>query len=165
VLAAYLLTGAGLGALRHLLPSPRVLDALLARVLPRALRRVVDVAVGTTTVAAVLAAPAAAHADARPGAVTAVSDLDWPGLVQAVSPAPGPQPAAAPASAVLVVRPGDSLWTLAARRLGPHASPAAVAAEWPRLYAANRAVIGADPSLLRPGQHLRVPAHDLEDQP
>jgi nucleoid-associated protein YgaU len=33
-----------------------------------------------------------------------------------------------------------------------------VAASWPRWYAANRRVIGADPDLILPGQILRPPA-------
>ncbi|MEO7981021.1 MAG: hypothetical protein ABI807_09045 [Sporichthyaceae bacterium] len=58
----------------------------------------------------------------------------------------------------VVVRRGDSLWEIAARHLGADAGPAEVAAEWPRWYAANRAVIGGDPDLLRPGQRLAPPA-------
>lgn len=62
------------------------------------------------------------------------------------------------ADGVVRVRPGDSLWLLAGRRLGPHATDAQVAAAWPRWYAANRDAIGADPDLIRPGQVLRSPA-------
>jgi LysM repeat protein len=58
----------------------------------------------------------------------------------------------------LVVKAGDSLWSLAARELGPEASAAAVAARWPEWYAANRQVIGSDPDLILPGQVLRIPA-------
>jgi nucleoid-associated protein YgaU len=58
----------------------------------------------------------------------------------------------------VVVRRGDSLWDLAARQLGPDASAADVAAEWPRWYAANRAVIGPDPGRILPGQRLVAPA-------
>lgn len=75
----------------------------------------------------------------------------------AAQPVAGPPPAARPGDAVVVV-PGDSLWLLAATRLGPAAPAAAVAESWPQWYRANRAVIGADPDLLRPGQVLRVPA-------
>lgn len=59
---------------------------------------------------------------------------------------------------VLVVAPGDSLWSLAAAHLGPTAPAAEVDTLWRRWYAANRQVIGPDPHLLLPGQRLRVPA-------
>ncbi len=61
----------------------------------------------------------------------------------------------------VVVRRGDTLWGLVHRHLGAGATEAEVAAVWPRWYAANRAVIGADPDLLLPGQVLRVP--DLQE--
>jgi hypothetical protein len=61
------------------------------------------------------------------------------------------------ADAAYVVRRGDALWDVAARHLGPQASAADVAREWPRWYAANRVVIGADPNLIRPGQVLTPP--------
>jgi nucleoid-associated protein YgaU len=56
------------------------------------------------------------------------------------------------------VQPGDSLWLIAAHRLGPAASDTQIAAEWPRWYAANRPVIGTDPSLIQPGDVLHAPA-------
>ncbi len=55
------------------------------------------------------------------------------------------------------VRPGDSLWSITAHRLGAGASAARIQAEWPRWHAANRQLIGADPDLLRPGMELLVP--------
>ena len=58
----------------------------------------------------------------------------------------------------VVVRRGDTLWDLVQRHLGPDASDAEVAAEWPRWHAANRSVIGHDPDLLLPGQVLQAPA-------
>ncbi len=83
------------------------------------------------------------------------------------SPTPGPERApaghrAGPATPGpgrgVVVRPGDSLWRIAAERLGRTASPARVAAAWPQWYDANRRIIGADPDLIQPGQHLQAPA-------
>ncbi|MGO4598219.1 LysM peptidoglycan-binding domain-containing protein [Terrabacter sp. 2RAF25] len=70
--------------------------------------------------------------------------------------APPPRPTAGTHDDV-TVRRGDSLWTVAARHLGPGASDAQVAREWPRWYAANRDVIGDDPDLIKPGQQLRPP--------
>ena len=58
----------------------------------------------------------------------------------------------------VVVVPGDCLWTIAARAIGPAATDAEIAAAWPRWYARNRVTIGADPDLLIPGMVLRPPA-------
>ncbi|MFD7335614.1 transglycosylase family protein [Streptomyces violascens] len=44
---------------------------------------------------------------------------------------------------------GDSLSTIAERER--------VQGGWPKLYAENRAVVGANPDLIRPGQHLTLP--------
>ena len=57
----------------------------------------------------------------------------------------------------VVVAPGDSLWSVAARLLPATASDVEVAALWRRIYAANRVLIGDDPGLIRPGQRLVVP--------
>ncbi|HEY3514835.1 MAG TPA: LysM peptidoglycan-binding domain-containing protein, partial [Kribbella sp.] len=57
----------------------------------------------------------------------------------------------------VVVRAGDSLWSIAARELGPSATNEAIAARWHDWYSANRHVIGNDPDLILPGQVLRTP--------
>ncbi len=67
-----------------------------------------------------------------------------------------PRPSASPEAAVTVHR-GDTLWHIAARHLGPGASDAEIALEWPRWYAANSVLIGADPDRLLPGQQLQPP--------
>ncbi|THJ05354.1 LysM peptidoglycan-binding domain-containing protein [Nocardioides sp.] len=69
----------------------------------------------------------------------------------------GPRRTADQADAVVRVRPGDSLWAIAARRLGPAADVADVATYWRRIHDLNAAVIGPDPDLVQPGQHLRLP--------
>jgi len=56
------------------------------------------------------------------------------------------------------VKPGDTLWSLAARELGPHASELDIALAWPQWFELNRNVIGRDPDLLLPGTVLTVPA-------
>ncbi len=71
--------------------------------------------------------------------------------------AAGPAASGTPTHDTYVVAPGDSLWAIAARHLGPGASNAAIAAEWPRWHRANRAVIGSNPSLLLVGTRLAVP--------
>ena len=56
------------------------------------------------------------------------------------------------------VRAGDSLWTIARRSLSPHASDAATARTWLRIYAVNRTVVGSNPSRLSAGSVLHIPA-------
>ncbi|MFK0001365.1 LysM peptidoglycan-binding domain-containing protein [Paenarthrobacter sp. NPDC090522] len=65
-----------------------------------------------------------------------------------------------PGKAGVVVKDGDTLWTIAARRSGPLATDVDVAREWPRWYAANRSTIGDDPAVLHPGQVLQPPPMD-----
>ncbi|WP_134764561.1 LysM peptidoglycan-binding domain-containing protein [Nocardioides sp. 1609] len=64
----------------------------------------------------------------------------------------------APAAGRVVVRPGDSLWSIARSRIAPAAADdAAVARATAALYAANRDAVGPDPDLIHPGLHLRAP--------
>ncbi|ASN52393.1 LysM peptidoglycan-binding domain-containing protein [Sinomonas sp. R1AF57] len=55
------------------------------------------------------------------------------------------------------VRPGDTLWSIVARHLGPGATELDIAAAWPDWYAANRGAIGDSPHLILPGQLLTAP--------
>jgi uncharacterized protein YidB (DUF937 family) len=87
------------------------------------------------------AAPPAGAATARPD----FSD------VKAGSSSTAPAPAAAkPAEETYVVVAGDSLSKIARRFYGE-------ANLWRRIYDANRATIGDNPDLIRPGQKLRIP--------
>ncbi|MCH1866460.1 LysM peptidoglycan-binding domain-containing protein [Nocardioides sp. CFH 31398] len=61
-----------------------------------------------------------------------------------------------------MVRPGETLWDLAAAQLrARHGTPgptdAEVDARWRAIWAANADVVGPDPDLILPGQHLRSP--------
>src|SRR5438445_153688 len=67
-------------------------------------------------------------------------------------------------AAAVTVKPGESLWLIAAHRLGPTSTDADIAAEWPRWYAANRTTVGDDPALLRPGQQLTSPSASTAGQ-
>lgn len=58
----------------------------------------------------------------------------------------------------VVVRRGDTLWSIAAAELGPEATDAEITRAWPRWHDANAAAIGPDPHLLRPGTVLSPPA-------
>ena len=64
----------------------------------------------------------------------------------------------------LVVHRGDSLWSIAARHLGPAATTSQIDAEWHRWFAANRLVIGDDPNAIRPGQVLSSPTSAPAEQ-
>jgi hypothetical protein len=105
-----------------------------------------------------LATAAAAAAPELP------DDLRWAPPAGATAAEHAAPPAAAPTQGSApphVVAPGESLWTIAAGALadaGRPATPAAVAAQWPRWYAANADVIGPEPDLIHPGQVLVPPA-------
>ena len=127
-----------------------------------------------TTTPAAVAAPGGAGGSQGPGVPGFTVTAPAPAEDRLQAPAPGwvperpvvrPQaspdlvagtPRRTPAAEVVVLR-GDSLWSIVARHLGPEASDAEVAAQWPRWHAANRSVIGDDPDLLLPGQVLRAP--------
>ncbi|KAA1425754.1 LysM peptidoglycan-binding domain-containing protein [Nocardioides antri] len=99
------------------------------------------------------AVPASAD-DSRPVAPHSLAGLPLPD--RATSTATPPHSDGEPAGRVRV-RPGDSLWAIAAGRLGPRATDADVVDYWHRIYERNAAVIGPDPDLILPGQLLELP--------
>ena len=50
------------------------------------------------------------------------------------------------------VNPGDNLWNIAKSQLGN-------ATDWKSIYTDNQSVIGSNPSLIFPGQHLNIHSH------
>ncbi|MEP6598831.1 MAG: LysM domain-containing protein [Actinomycetota bacterium] len=169
-----------LAILASVLPGTvgRVAHHTADSLLPAVLIRVVASAAGVGVLVG-SAAPGAAGAQppARPSAgtvafpspswptdtaATSRIEVGWPGAPALPAGTPSVPPASSPPSAAhdadVTVAKGDSLWLIAARRLGPDAAIAAVAAAWPRWYATNRSVIGADPGLIVPGQLLHPPA-------
>ena len=54
------------------------------------------------------------------------------------------------------VRTGDALWSIAADVLATE-DPSRIARYWPRIHRANRALIGANPNVIFPGQVLELP--------
>ncbi len=132
---------------------------------PAVLRSVVRVAAGATVAVAPLTATTAALADIGP-APTPTSTVrvlstggELPVLDRIVptTTAPPPPPATDRSSHTVVVRSGDTLWSIAERSLPAGRTDADVARAWPRWFEANRAVIGPDPSLLHPGEVLGPP--------
>ncbi|MGX7679198.1 LysM peptidoglycan-binding domain-containing protein [Jatrophihabitans sp. DSM 45814] len=73
---------------------------------------------------------------------------------------PGGAPTHAQLPTSMTVKRGDSLWLIAAHRLGPQTTAAQIAREWPRWYAQNRSVVGDDPGLLVPGEQLNAPSRE-----
>jgi LysM repeat protein len=63
---------------------------------------------------------------------------------------PAAPSATSPALSAVEVAPGDTLWDIAAQRLG-------AATSWPAIYALNRDLIGPDPGVITPGQRLVLP--------
>jgi nucleoid-associated protein YgaU len=94
-----------------------------------------------------------------------------PPMIRLATPAAGDTPrtpslptAPAPASAsavVYVVVGGDSLWAIAERHLASRTGRTPSSSEidrlWREIYEANHEIIGSDPDLIFPGQHLRIP--------
>jgi nucleoid-associated protein YgaU len=70
---------------------------------------------------------------------------------------PCPAPAERTVDGAVTVMRGDTLWSLAASRLGPGATDAQIARAWPAWYELNRHVLVDGPHLLLPGQRLLVP--------
>lgn len=85
-----------------------------------------------------------------------VAPVIEPGLL-AAPPVRSASGAGTEATTVTVLA-GDTLWDIAAVAMGPEATDAEIAREWPRWYEANRAIIGQTPDVLLPGQVLQPPA-------
>jgi nucleoid-associated protein YgaU len=57
-----------------------------------------------------------------------------------------------------VVRPGDTLWRIAAQRLAPGSRHQTVDQLWRRLYEENRHIVGNNPNVIHVGQRLKLAA-------
>ena len=94
-------------------------------------------------------------------AIVAVTLVVAAAVVLAVFPAAAEAQTSAPtedrSAPSVVVRPGDSLWSISQERLGPDATPQRVARGAQRIHALNRGRIGADPDLIFVGQELSLP--------
>ncbi|MDP9935280.1 hypothetical protein J2T11_001627 [Paenarthrobacter nicotinovorans] len=113
-------------------------------------------------------APPSANGVGSPQAIAAnesqpqgAADPSWkpnpPLVVPGLLSRPGSREAPAASGAGVEVKAGDTLWSIAAARLAPFSTDVDVAVAWPQWYAANRSIIGDDPSVLIPGQILRPP--------
>jgi hypothetical protein len=150
----------GLGSLVQLVLSSWVLVVvalslvhapapLVRAVTPRLLRRALFVG----TAGALAMAPVHADRVIAPGRP---AHHDLVGLRLPDRPIVSPPPVS-PRPAAGVVRPGDTLWAIAARSLPTGATDAEIARACARWHAANRDVIGDDPNLIFPTQRLAPP--------
>jgi LysM repeat protein len=106
------------------------------------LKRMVEVLVGVVLAAAiVVVVPGVAEAQ------DVASTKDKPSTL---STAPKP-------TTRIVVRPGDSLWSISRQWLGTNASPRRITEGVEQIYALNQNRIGADPNRIFAGQKLVVP--------
>jgi len=182
VLGALLSLWLGLGvSLSALAALPGALGqasgALAARIAPAAARKVVAVVLGTTLTAALAPGTAVASTGqtaSRPASFTtsqiafgampdAAPDASFRWVSDAIATADAaPPPSWSPdrpksPAARVTVRRGDTLWSIAAHRLGPSATGADIDAEWHRWFVANRKVIGDDANRITPGELLIPP--------
>jgi hypothetical protein len=173
--STWLLGSTALVALTRLagaLAPGSLLAARCARAAERSCPAVARAAVVTLlglTVGTTAADPALGDSGhAAPGAsrgVASLTGLPLPDRAIGAGPAtPGARPGARPRPREVVVRPGDSLWSIAEGLLGPAADDVEVTAAWHRLHRANLSRVD-DPDLIRPGQHLVVPARIASPAP
>ena len=123
------------------------------------------IAVATVVVTALATPAPAAHAEQTPEPSGTVLDglrlPDLPAPLEASS-ADSRAETAPSVSGWVTVHAGDSLWRISRRLLPARASPARVSSTTNDLYAHNHSLIGPDPDLIHPGQHLRT--DHLEDE-
>ena len=136
---------------------------------PALLRRLVLAGCGAALTAAAVKGPALADASPAEGGthpatagtatLTGLTVPDRPlGAVRARTSVTTPGHTGR--AATVTVRPGDSLWLLSERLLGPGADPGAVADACRALHRANHARVGDDPDLVLPGTVLHIPNTD-----
>ncbi len=152
----------------------RLGGAVAQRISPGVVRRVVGGSAAVGLALGPVLVPVAASAGGRACAPFATTTTALPSLDRPLAPPcpAGPAPAARPVAVPSPpgpaatarshrVVPGDTLWGLARTELRAAGAPttvAAVAARWPAWWRANRAEIGPDPGLLRPGTALHPPS-------
>lgn len=157
LLLGWWVLGVSIATWSQLAPRACRVHALALRLSPPLARRTVVTLLGTA-LAVGAAAPVAALERPRPHLdPSARSDLAGWSADRPAAPVAVSTPEAGGRDSLVVVRTGDTLWDIAAHALGPGAGPGSVDRAWRRWYAVNRAVVGPDPDLLRPGLHLRAP--------
>lgn len=125
------------------------LRATAARVMPKVGHLLGSVVVGVASIAAPAAAAAATD-------VSTISiDRDGAASVPAPQATDATEDTTPDASALYVVKTGDSLWTIAAAQL-QSPTDAEITEQWKAIWRANRRVIGDAPEFIRPGMELVI---------
>lgn len=135
--------------------------------LPKFAKALLTAGIGLGTVAS------GAHATPPPPRLVLDRVVEFPARTEAPTPAgvgtaqasgprsPAPQPhGESAASREYRVNPGDSLWSIAKAELSRSErlpSNQEIDAAWRQLWLENLHVVGNDPSLIYPGQRLRIP--------
>jgi hypothetical protein len=141
----------------------RAATTLARLVLPRAALQFVCGAAGVGLVLSPTAAladsghlpaplPPTSSASQTSSSTSALPPPSWPTTRRQLATAAG-EPA-------VVVKPGDSLWSIARAHLPQGATDAQVGAAWPSWYRTNRRTIGRDPALLHAGERLTPPNNE-----
>ena len=124
---------------------------LVAAITPAVLRRALLAGAAGALVVGPAHAQQVAVPDAHRHSVDGLPLPDRPDAVETVRHDDVPE------SAAVEVRRGDTLWAIAARSLPDGATDQQIADATTQWYRTNRAVIGADPDLIVPAQHLTPP--------
>jgi hypothetical protein len=140
----------------------RMARQVQSRVAPQLLVRLTCAALGGTVIGALPGHAMAASAGHRTPPPTAAAGpvIVTRGPAAADDGLPDPGWRVAPQGEAVGdahVRPGDTLWDVAAARLPGRPTNAAIDRAWRSWYAANRATVGPDPDLILPGQRLVSP--------
>lgn len=152
----------------EVLASPRLAARVRGVPRPRLARAVVLGLLGASVMAGPASGTTTPPAPPRTPTATATGDplagLPLPDRAATVSSSRAPAQAVAPAARLVArpptrpvtVRPGDTLWSIAAEALGADAPAAEIDAAWRVVATANRGVVD-DPDLIFPGTELAMP--------
>jgi Tfp pilus assembly protein FimV len=105
--------------------------------------------------------PARLNNALAPTVVTGVTQQQWSQHPPPPSPASPHHPPPPPPAGPYTVKPGDSLWRVSQRLLGPNATTREINQGWRIIYRDNHVTIGTNPNRIAPGQKLRIP-HPLK---
>jgi hypothetical protein len=154
-LASYVVEAVGPGT-----TPARVLSGVRDRTCPRLARTAVAATLGVALGAAATGSALAAPAGPTDGSGPVLTGLRLPDRTTGGMAAARTKPRLPRPPRVVVVHPGDCLWSVAARLLPATASDATTTTAWHRLHRSNAARLGDDPDLILPGTRLVVPPLD-----